>query len=230
MVHQALKHRIDKNGVTHWMPEGHVLSWIALVALSVLLALGFFFFSGQENGVGIEAAVTASLRQGLQALMPALPATDLDTAIGMLAAFFPGTVGASWLAMLVINAMLAQNILVRMGRNIRPAIDYDRLELPGWASWALVAAAVIALVGTGDVEYIGQNGAMVLVVPFFFLGLAVAHFLANRTAFPGTAVTTIYIAMLFSRWALLAVAGLGIIEQWVGIRRQFQGPKNGQED
>ena len=230
LVRQALISRTDENGTRHWFPEGNIIASLSALALAILAGAGFVFLQDQESVLGIQATVSKSLDHGLGILAPALSASERADAVQMLAAYLPGTVGSSWVAMLLINALMAQNILIRMQKNLRPATDLSLLTLPDWTSWALILAAGAALLGGGDVEYIAQNGAMIMAVPFFFLGLGVVHFMAARTTFPGTALVTVYVAMLFSRWALLSVAALGVMEQWVGIRRRFQGPKNGQED
>lgn len=237
VVRQALINRTDEAGNRRWFPEGHIIASLSVLALSILAGFGLIYIYGQggdqvgaQVGGTIEASITAALNQSLSALIPTLGDVERADAVAILAAYLPGTVGSSWVAMLIINALLAQNILVRAKKNIRPPLDTSGLDVPNWVSWALVLAAGFALLGTGDIGYIARNSTMILATPFFFLGLAVAHFMAKRTTFPGTTLVAVYAAMLITRWALLGVTGLGVIEQWVGIRRHFQGPENGQED
>ena len=45
---------------------------------------------------------------------------------------FPGLMATSWLVMVVLNAVLAQALAVRLGWNRRPSPDLTRLELPSW--------------------------------------------------------------------------------------------------
>jgi len=114
-----------------------------------------------------------------------------------------------------------------MGRNLRPSPAYAETTLPQWVSWPLVAAAALSLVGSGDIQFLGRNLAMVLAVPFFFVGLAVVHALARRVAYKGLILISFYVVLVLSGWAMVAVAGIGIAEQWFGVRNRFAGPPTG---
>ena len=121
----------------------------------------------------------------------------------------------------VVNTVVAQGILVRIGYNKRPSPPYVNLELPVWSSWLLVSAAFLALAGTGEWEYMGRNLAMLLAVPYFFLGLSVFHCLARRVVATTPMLVALYLVIIISMWAALVVAGIGIVEQWFGLRNRF---------
>ena len=91
--------------------------------------------------------------------------------------------------------------------------------LPSWISWPLIASCTLALLGTGELEYIGRNLVLILTLPFFFLGLAVIHTWASRLQ-SGSKIFLFffYFALILSNWTALIVAGVGLIELWNGIR------------
>ena len=72
-------------------------------------------------------------------------------------------------------------------------------------------------------EYTGRNLAMILAVPYFFLGLTVVHAWAHRVSFTGTALVVFYLMLVIWGWAALIVAGIGVIEQWSGLGRRIAG-------
>ena len=72
-----------------------------------------------------------------------------------------------------------------------------------------------------DLGYLGRNIAMVFAVPYFLGGLAVVHGLVREVAFSGVLLGTFYLVVIISGWALVVVAGVGIIEQWAGLRSRF---------
>ena len=90
----------------------------------------------------------------------------------------------------------------------------------------MIAAALLALMGSGEMEYTGRNLAMILAVPFFFLGLAVVHTWARRKAHTTMMLVAFYLILVMSGWAILFVTGIGIIELWNGLRRYMDGPLN----
>ena len=58
------------------------------------------------------------------------------------------------------------------------------------------------------------------------------HTLARRVAFTGPVLVALYMVILVSGWAAVVVAGIGIAEQWVGLRHRAPngngdaGPEN----
>jgi len=209
-----------------WYPAGSILSWLTLLGAAVFLLAGV---SGLGGGAGIEAAVSSLLDSIFAALVPTLGEADRGILVAAMAPVFPWVTTASWVLMMVLNVILAQGILVRLKKNLRPSPALADLELPDWMSWLLVASAAVALMGTGNIEYIGRNLAMIMAIPFFFLGLAVVHGLSRKVTFPGVLLASFYSILIISQWAKLVVAGVGVIEQWFGLRGRFAKPDNDEE-
>ena len=224
VTRQALLQHPAPDGSLAWYPAGFVLSSLAALgaAFFVLTAL---ITSGSDGG--LEGSVTVYLNQVFTFMAPSLPIEERGHIVAALTPVFPGALVTSWVVMMAINCIFAQWILVRLGRNQRPSPALADLELPDWLSWILVGSAVITLLGSGSVEYIGRNTVMILAVPYFFLGLAVVHSLAGRVSSPGMILTAFYLILLVSGWAIFTVAGIGMIEQWFGLRRRLKGPDPG---
>ena len=135
---------------------------------------------------------------------------------------FPGAVAASWVIMTVVNGVMAQSLVVRMEKNLRSRPQYSAVDLPHWLSWPLVIAAAVALAGSGEWEYVGRNATLVFATPYFLLGLAVVHTLAKRVTYTGALLMVFYLVIVTSLWATLVVAGIGVVEQWFGLRDRAQ--------
>jgi hypothetical protein len=134
---------------------------------------------------------------------------------------FPGLMATSWLVMVVLNAVLAQALAVRLGWNRRPSPDLTRLELPSWLWPALGAAGLVALLGEHGWGFLGRSLLIVFVVPYVFLGLAVIHTLVRRWSHPGWLLAAVYGALVLLGWPILAVLLLGFVEDWAHLRRRL---------
>ena len=198
-----------------WFPAGNILAVVALVAGAQLL--GAAVWSG-----GLESAITSYLTTVADAIAAAQGQEVLREAIIRATPFFPGSLAAFWALALLGNAVLAQGLLAKGGHNLRPTPRLRELTLPDWLSWALVAVALLALIAPGEIGYIGRNLVLVLAVPYFFLGLAVAHKVAGMTPFPGALLSLIYLVMIFSGWFALIIAALGVLEQWIGLSKHIK--------
>ena len=226
-VRQALLKHVASDGTTHWYPIGAVLSWLSALAGALLIVATLASYPG---GTGLEEAVTAYLDQVMVVLMPGVGVSDREVFVAALVPLFPSTAGISWIAVIVGNGLFAQAVLAKSGRNIRPSPTIKDFTLPDWMSWLLVASAALALLGSGDLEYIGRNLAAIMAVPFFVLGAVVVHALASRTPSPKVLLVAFYMVLFVSGWARVAIAGLGLIEQWVGVRRRAAASHPLQED
>lgn len=202
-----------------WFPAGSILAVTAVMAGMLIFAAALLI-----GGDGLEQAVTSYLTAFADAIAGEQDGEVLREAIMRAVPFFPGSIAAFWALSLLVNAALAQGLLAKGGRNLRPSPRLRELKLPDWLSWTLVAAALMALLAPGEMEYIGRNLTLVLAVPFFFLGLSVVHKMAGMTPLPGALLALVYMVVIFSGWFALIIAGLGILEQWVGLSRRMNSP------
>ena len=203
---------------TGWFPAGSILAVIAAMGGVYIIALSVM------TGGGLEEKVTEALTELSSVFAAPQGETVLQQAVLTLVPYFAGMAGAMWALGLVVNMVIAQGLLAKGGRNIRPTPRLRELTLPDWLSWALVGSALLALIAPGEIEYLGRNIAIVLAMPFFFLGLAVVHKLATLTPFPGVMLGLVYLVIVFSGWFVLVIAGIGILEQWVGLKSRMDTP------
>ncbi len=216
LVRQALTQPAGQGETaTEWYPVGAVLCWLTVIGAAAAVTTAW---SWQGAG-GIEDSVKGLLETALSAAAPTLGDMDRETFISVMAPMFIGMTATSWLLMIMLNGMLGQAFLARRGWAIRPTPRWSELTLPDWISWLLAGAAAVALFGSGDFEYLGLNLVIIFAAPFFFLGLAVIHTLVRPLPARGFFLTALYVAMVpFFLLVGVVVAGLGVIEQWVGIR------------
>lgn len=214
---QALRWRADESGTVWWYPPGHLIAWLVALALASIAA-GAVVTMGAEGGY--EGAVRAMLEEQLQLLFGGDAPHDAQTTAAM-AALFPGAGAATWMLLTGANATLAQRILVWWRRNRRPTPDIVDVELPRWIVIALGLALAGALLLPGSLGYLGRNALPVLGLAFFVAGLAVVHAAARRIGPTGPILGIVYVLILFVSPVAIAVAALGLIEQWAGLRRRL---------
>jgi hypothetical protein len=200
-----------------WLPAGLLLTQLTvLAALGVVLA--FVLLLGEPGG--LPGFIEGHLHQGLIELGWLDAAAPMPPELARMAARIPGFAASSSILMVTINFLLAQMLAVRVGRNRRPLLDLDRLELPGWL-WPGIAAAALLVLPGGMMGDLGWSLLIVLVVPYLFLGLAVIHVVSRRWPRPGLALGAIYGAVVFLGWPVLVVLLLGFVEDDAHLRRRW---------
>lgn len=223
----ALRTQPDHEGNPVWYPAGNLIGTLTFVGAA---ALAFFAMMAiMDEGTGPLQDIVANLiGTALERMGADMPADSRASIAGTLAPFFPGMAVASWVVMHLVNAAAGQSALVKSERNLRPKVAYSEITLPDWCSWLLVGAGVVALVVPGDWSYLGRNLVIVALVPFFLLGLAVVHTYARRVTSGTLLLVAFYVLLMVLGWTTFLVAGAGILEQWIGLRKRMQ-PVNDQE-
>lgn len=220
----------DGSGATkeEWTPAGTILGMLAVIAVA-LFGVAYLLALGEQGG--LQGMILSILDRIITYLMPSLQDSERIDLLRSFSAMFPGYLGMSWVVMTIVNGSVALVVLNKIKASLRPTLKMSELTLPDQMSWYLIGAAAVTLIGSlsgqGDLEYIGRNMAMILALPFFFLGLAVVHDLARLTTFPGMLLVVFYVFLLMSGWIGPIVIAGGLLEQWVGIRRRFKTPGSG---
>ena len=215
LVRQALLARRRDDGTLAWYPPGLLTAWLTAIALAGIAA-ALLLLGGPD-------ALLAALRGVVSQVLDRVaqrPIPNRDQIAEGLAMLIPGIVAASWMIMATVNASLAQGILARFGLNWRPRLDLAELALPLWLPIALGASAAAAAAG-GAWRFIGINMMIALSVAFCLAGLAVLHAAVRRLRQPGMALLCFYVAAMLFGWPFLIVAVLGLLENWLGLRRRL---------
>jgi hypothetical protein len=216
VVRQALLSR-DVDGQVEWYPPGRLLGQLTLFAAAAIV-VAFIVFAGEPDGLaGVIGAFLAAALAEFGAIAADSP---LPEEARTLVALFPGLMASSWLLMTALNGVLAQHTARRMQRNIRPSPDYTRLELPTWLWIGVAVTALLSLFG-GTLGMVGGSLLMVLAVPYFFLGLAVAHAVARRWQHRRLTLFAFYASVIVLGWPALLVVLLGLVEDWAGLRKKL---------
>jgi hypothetical protein len=224
LVWQALRARPTPEG-TLWYPGGDLLLWLAGIGIAGVIGTVSYcalFEGGLVQAIrhGLDYAVERGVMpQGL-----AQPAV----AAAMLARVVPGLVVALWIGILVVDAAAAEWLLVQIGLAVRPPIDIGRLRLPLWIGPVfLVAGLAGAILRQGTTGIVCLNSAIVLIVPFAFLGLATIHMIGRGRRGGTVLIAAAYLLLLGSPalvgWEALLMmvillAGLGTVDQLLDLR------------
>lgn len=232
VCHLALRSRMDDRGIVEWYPPGPILAWLAALGAGVI-AVAAAVLSG--TGDGFEATVRDGLARVLSAIVGAspdggAPSGDVRDAAARWAPVLPGGLAASWVFRSVVSALIAQWVATRMNRALRPTPRYVETFLPPALSVALAAVLALGWVLPGDAGYAARNMALVLAAPFLAQGLTVIHVAVRSTRHPGGWLAAFYVVFLFaSGLAVLAMIGLGLVDQLTRLRARLSGGRQEEE-
>jgi len=225
LIKLALLSRNDENGQAEWYPLGRLVAWLsagAAIYFVAALMLANMLGTGLWDGV---ALFLDNMVSGLASDTGREPAPALRQLTQQASTWLPAMIGISWMTMQVINATLAQGLTKRFARNLRPSPDLVDFDLPGPLVYALVLAGAGALLD-GSLGLIARTLSVFAAYPYFFAGLAVVHALARRLAAKNILLAVFYVLLIMLGWPFLLVTGLGLMDQWIDIRKRFSSAGN----
>ncbi|MDR3325764.1 MAG: DUF2232 domain-containing protein [Rhodospirillaceae bacterium] len=196
---------------------GSLISWITIATIGLMI----FFMSHLTTESGnFETEIRHYVVQLLDQIVHFISTDIRDSIIVLWSAIFPAMLGSAWLVMVIINGALAQWMVTKAGHASIPTPDYLALELPFWILIALVIAITLSLTVSGNVGYVLQNIAVILMWPQIFAGLAIIHQTLHKKPNAGILLALFYmIFFVMFGWAQIVVAGLGLIRYWKRIRQ-----------
>ena len=226
MVWLSLRMRVASDGAVEWAPPGTVLAWLACYGAVAFVALAMVLLNEAGSSQGLETGLATELQHAVTAVAPGADPDRVQAVTAAFARYFPAIVLASWIVMTVANAVIGFRIAGRFFERQRPEPRWSALTLPSWLMTVTAAASFLALVGRGSsVGFVGGNAALGLCVPYVLLGFAVAHTFAARLGSRRVVLWGLYLLVFMLGWPLFLMAGLGFVEDWIGVRRRFAGPR-----
>lgn len=215
VTRRALLNRPVKGHEREWYPPGRLLAEATIYVL-MIFALGVIWFSNQDGGLA--GVIERSLTELLSVLGTEV-AQSTSESLGSYLFIVPGLMGVSWVIMIVLNGALAQWLLSRSGRNLRPSPTFGEINLPTWLSYMLGMSALLAFWGEGVLAFAGGSMVMILMTPYFFQGVGVVHQWSRRSTSSTLILVAFYLLIVVLQWPILLVVGLGVADQWVHFRR-----------
>jgi hypothetical protein len=222
LIRQALLSRIDAGGKLEWYPSGRLVVWLIGIGACLFVA-AILFVSG---GRSVEERLRGVFASALSAYVGAAPAAQMQPLVDLLSGY-PSIIVVSWLAMVAVNGVLAQGLLVRFKRNLRPSPAVGGIALPRAVGAITALAAALAVLANGWLEFIGRNLLVMLGLAFFFAGLGVVHGLIKPGGQRIVVLVGFYMFVLVFGWPILLVAVVGFVDHWVHFRRRFGGSTPG---
>lgn len=207
-----------------WYPAGALAMWLTALPIGSLAIAALWsglFSDGLESLVREEVeAIFEILGPGLSEIMPYRP-EQLEAIKSATVASFPGALGVQWALMILVNGVLAQGVLTRFARNLRPSPAMKDMRLPKWAPYPFAIALLAASFLGGGLGYVGWNAVPVLALPFFLSGLGVAHAAISLTPMPTVFLIALYVLLGITHWAWIAAVLAGLVDHWADLKRRL---------
>lgn len=214
---------------TEWYPVGRLVCWCAALGAMLVAATIPMVATTLD---GYQAALRDVFTKALEGVGPAGAAVTLPggqdpkALIDLMAMLAPGLAATFWTLSSIANLWLAARVTRASGRLVRPWPDLARMELPRGAAVALLGGFAGSFL-PGLPSLLAELVAGTFLMAFTLLGLAVMHVATRALPARGLILFALYALLILQPWIAVFLAGLGLAERLIGIRRRFGPPPGG---
>jgi uncharacterized protein YybS (DUF2232 family) len=118
-----------------------------------------------------------------------------------------------WLAMVIGNRLLQKNT------GAGPWPEYQHWQLPDRLVWAVIVAALLALMPEPTIRNAGLNLLLIASVLYCFQGLAIVLFLLEKWNVPILIRSLLYVIFIFQSLGTIFLSVIGLADVWFDLRR-----------
>jgi uncharacterized protein YybS (DUF2232 family) len=137
----------------------------------------------------------------------------------VLVGVMPAMLIASTLMVVWVNLLSARKLFELRGLVFPDYGPLDRWKAPEVLVWAVIVSGVMLLVPSLAVKTIGLNGLLVMMVIYFFQGMAIVAFFINKKKAPRLVRVVLYGLIALQQLVMLAVIGVGLFDTWFNFRK-----------
>ncbi len=204
-----------------------IYTTISVFAIGLLI---LFFYSFSQSQ-GIEQLITnyASRYQTLSAelfsessqLYPEMnidPET-LQKVSSIIAIAFPGILINSYLTMVWLNILFIKRLLLKKGITVQSIENLTHWKASEYLIFAVLGLSVLIFVPIAALKFIGVNCLIVLMIVYFFQGIAVATFFFQKKSIPFILRFFFYVLIGVQPLFMFLVIGFGLFDNWFNFRK-----------
>lgn len=200
-----------------WYPVGNIIAQLSVYAC-VLIGMAVVYYASETGG--ITAVVSAKIREAFTA-MPAEYEGMVNTLADHWNFMLFSMLAWMWGAALYGHAWLANRRLVKTGKAQRESLAVTVFAMPGWMLYLLFVAALASLIGSESMRFAGKACFTTLLLPYFFLGLAIIHRSSNQWPNRRFFLFFIYLMIASQLWMMAIVAGIGVVSHLLQINKRL---------
>jgi uncharacterized protein YybS (DUF2232 family) len=205
-----------------------MLSATGVLILTALAGLLFYNFSSDAGVIAIasdyvEKNVGYSLSVYREIGIPEENIRMIENSIEeikyVVVRILPSLFIASVLLVSWINLLMGRSLFLARKMRFPEFGPLNKWKSPDYLVWAVIAAGIMLLIPVKDIKIIGVNALLILLVIYFFQGIAIVAFFFEKKSAPKILRIFLYSLIGFQQILLLVIIIFGFFDVWVDIRR-----------
>ena len=135
----------------------------------------------------------------------------------------PGMFIVSYMTTVWLNILIIKKLLARIGIPLKNMENLNRFKAPDLLVWGVIGLGVLLALPVGAVKYVAVNCLIILMLVYFFQGIAIISFFFQKKGSPAFLKVFCYGLIAVQIYFLILVIGLGFFDNWINFRKlEFQ--------
>ncbi len=139
---------------------------------------------------------------------------------------FPGIFINSYMAMVWLNILLIKKILFKKDIIVKSIENLNQYKAPDYLVFGVIVLSSLIFLSSGVLKYIAINCLIILMLIYFFQGIAVVSFFFQKKSAPFLLRSFFYILIALQPFFIFLVIGFGLFDIWINFRKLNTGLEN----
>jgi uncharacterized protein YybS (DUF2232 family) len=137
----------------------------------------------------------------------------------VLVRIIPGLIVMSTLFVSWVSILLARSVLTARNLVFPDFGRLNRWQSPEILVWGVIASGVLLFVPVKILKMLGLNGLLILMMVYFFQGIAIAAYFFEKKRFPRLLRVFLYSLIALQQFVVLIVIAFGFFDVWADFRK-----------
>jgi len=204
------------------------------MGLTSIIAAGLVFAAIMvytiSQGRTLSGIMTDYMNQSLSIAKQLSPEIGMDPdmtqkLISSMMIVMPGMFMISFMTTLWLNILIIRKLLKLKGITIKSIEHLNLYKAPYMLVWVFIGCAMALMIPVSPVKIVGINCLIVLMLVYFFQGIAVVSFVFQKKNTPMALKGFCYFLIAVQVYVLILVIGLGFFDNWIDFRKLSASPK-----
>ena len=201
-----------------YFPVGDIITYLAVYGCTTLALITAFYATEPAN---LPHLLATNIQTQIDAMQKEYN-MDLDVSANNLSFMLCGFVVWFWAIALFAHAWIANFILIKNNMSQRPSLAITPFAMPNWLLTLIGICALASLIGGESMRFLGKSSMIILLLPYFFQGIAMLHFYTHKWQNQKVFLFFVYFSIAILFWPALVLSGLGL---WQHIRFLHKQPQ-----
>lgn len=220
LLGELLHHDLSIEKIILYSSCGVIVSGlICIMVFSNIRSVGIYALASKYISENLKLAIDIYENMGVSEEHIQMISDSMEQIRYVLVGILPALIVAFTVFVSWINLMISRPVLIKNNLYYPDFVSLNLWKAPEFLVWAVIASAVLLFFPDKVFKIAGLNFLLVLMMIYFFQGIAIVSYYFEKKKVPRTLKVFLYSLIALQHFIFLFVIGLGFFDTWLNIRK-----------